>query len=291
MSLPRISLVTPSFNQASYLEQTIRSVLDQGYPNLQYGIVDGGSTDGSIAIIDKYRDHLDYAIIECDRGQSDAINKGLKRADGDVVGWLNSDDVLFPGALEHVGEHFANNRSTTWLTGCCTETTADGTPLRELRPSGDFSLSGALLRTQPFNIAQPATFWRRALTDEVGLLDTTLHYCMDFDLWCRFLASGCPPTLTEHTLATYRLHETSKTCAEPAGFHRTLIEIERKYLPLLNWQDQWRLRRLIGYQTRMIAVANGIDELRRQVARRPWWFASQQVRQALREGQSQRRAA
>src|SRR5437667_5688340 len=111
MSLPRISIVTPSYNQGKYLEQTIRSVLDQGYPNLEYIICDGGSTDISVEIVKKYSDRLAWWCSEKDRGQSDAINKGWRRATGDILAYLNSDDVLLPGAIERVVRAFQQTPS------------------------------------------------------------------------------------------------------------------------------------------------------------------------------------
>jgi glycosyltransferase involved in cell wall biosynthesis len=277
----RISIVTPSFNQAAFLERTIRSVLEQGYANLQYGVVDGGSTDGSIDIIERYRDRLDFVVIEPDRGQCDAINKGMRRVDGDVVAYLNSDDTLLPGALDIVGEHFARNAQCDWLIGRCPTIDGDDRAIGETRPIGDFTLAGALLRDEPFNVPQPAAFWRRLLMDEVGLFDETLHYCMDFEMWCRFLAAGRRPTLVERELATYRLHDASKTCSQQAGFHRALIEIERRYLPRLPRDAQRRLRRKIGYQTRMIVAHGEAGPVWPHVLRRPWWLGSRQVRGAL----------
>lgn len=281
MILPRITLVTPSFNQAPFLEQTIRSVIEQNYANLQYGVVDGGSTDGSIDVIACYRDSLDFVIIEPDRGQCDAINKGMRWADGDVVGYLNSDDTLLPGALHTVGEHFAKRPDEQWLIGMCRQIDEAGQRLSLLRPYGDFTLAGALLRQGGFNVPQPATFWRRSLMQQFGLFDQSLHYCMDFEMWCRFLAAGVQPSLIEQELATYRLHEASKTCSAPTGFHRALIRIEKRYAHHLPWRQRAQLRRLIGYQTRALAVASSTERPWRQVLRRPWWLASQQVVKAL----------
>ena len=119
MSLPSITIVTPNFNQASYLEQTIRSVLSQGYPNLQYGIVDGGSTDRSHQIIDRYRRYLDFAICEKNGGQSKAINKELRNAAGDILGWLNSDGTLCSAALRAMSEWYATPSFPASLAMCC----------------------------------------------------------------------------------------------------------------------------------------------------------------------------
>lgn len=282
MKLPRITIVTPSFNQAPFLEQTIVSVLDQHYPDLQFGIIDGGSTDGSIDILHRYRDRLSFTLIEPDQGQSDAINKGLARADGDIVGWLNSDDTLLPGALRTVGGHFARHHACDWLIGRCRQTDAEGRLVSILAPEGQFTLAGALLRPRGFSVPQPSTFWRRSLMNRAGLLDVRLHHCMDFELWCRFLALGVTPDLIDDALSTYRLHPSSKTCAQADRFIAALIDIEKQYAHHLPWRARWQLYRHIGYQTRALALRRG-GGLWRDILRRPWWLASQQVRAALRQ--------
>jgi glycosyltransferase involved in cell wall biosynthesis len=288
MKWPRISLVTPSLNQGRFLERTIASVLEQDYPNLQYGVVDGGSTDGSIEIIERHRDRLDFVVIEPDHGQSDAINKGLRRADGHILGWLNSDDTLLPDALLSVGRHFHDRPQSDWLVGGCCRIDDKGDVLGLMLPEGRFTLAGALLRREKFDIPQPATFWRRWLTDRVGLIDSTLDYCMDFDLWCRFLAVGVKPTVIGDVLATYRLHDESKSCSQPAGFLEALIQIEKRYARLLPLKQRVRLWRMIGYQRRACAIQSSEGRPWNHVWAKPWWLGSQQVRQAL---FSRRRAA
>jgi len=280
--LPRITIVTPSFNQAPFLEATIRSVLDQGYPNLQYGVIDGGSTDGSAAIIERYRDRLDFAVIEPDGGQAEAINKGLKRADGDIVGWLCSDDVLMTGSLHAVGGAAA--RGAAWIAGACRVLGPDGTPRHLVRPAGDFSLAGVLLRggDRPFELPQPSVFWAARLHRELGLLREDLHYCMDFEWWLRLLHAGHRPTLVDAELSGYRLHEQSKTVGAPEGFLREHVAVEGAYARSVGWRDRLRVQRRIGYLRRAVAVRTHRGSLWPMVACRPWWLASQQVREALR---------
>lgn len=283
-TLPRITIVTPSFNQAAFLEETIRSVLDQGYPNLQYGVVDGGSTDGSIEIIERYRDRLAFAIVERDRGQAEAINKGLRRADGDVVGWLCSDDLLLPGSLRAVGEAFAAAPQTNWLAGGCIMTDAGGTPTQTLKPRGDFTLSGLLLRSasRPFELPQPSVFWRRSLHDRLGLLREDLHYCMDFEWWLRLIRHGERPMLLDRPLAAYRLHEASKSCAQQAGFLREHLLVEPAYAAGLPLRERLAFHRRAGYCRRAVALAEPNTSPWRLVLRRPWWVLSGQVREAIR---------
>ncbi len=280
---PRISLVTPSYNQAAFLETTIRSVVEQGYDNLQWGVVDGGSTDGSLEILARYRRCFDFVIVERDGGQSQAINKGLRRVEGDIVAWLNSDDTLLPGALRRVSESMGEH---DWLIGAARNIDANGNTRADdpvQRAMGEFTLAGALLRRGRFNVPQPATFFSRRLLRRVGLLDESLHHCMDFDLWCRFLAAGVKPVIVNEELATYRFHETSKSVAQRERFIEALLRIEARYEPMLRWSDRLDLRRRMGYQRRALAVRRGdTGQLWRQVLRRPWWLASQQVRRALR---------
>ncbi len=282
--MPRISLVTPSFNQAEFLERTLRSVHEQDYPNLQHIVVDGGSTDGSIEIIERYRHCIDIVIIEPDNGQSNAINKGFSHADGDVLGWLNSDDTLLSGALQCIGSFFRDHPKEAWMTGACRAIDANDQRLNDMYPSGDFTLPGTLIRDVPFNILQPATFWRRSLSDEHGLLDESLGYCMDFELWCRFLASGTSLHVVDHVLATYRFHDASKSCGSPLRFREALIEIEKQYISQLSRADQRRLRKRMGYQTRSLAIDQAQGRPWLALLRRPWWLASQQVRAALWRG-------
>lgn len=286
IGLPRITIITPSYNQAPFLEETIQSVLSQGYPNLRYGIVDGGSTDGSAEIIERYRDRLDFAVIEKDNGQTHAINKGLKRADGDVVGWLCSDDTLLPGALLSIGQHFMLRPGDDWLAGACRVIDAGGKLTDTIRPSGTFTLPGVLLRSdeRPFNLPQPGVFWRRSLHDELGLLDESLHYCMDFEFWLRLIESGRRPTLIDTELSTYRLHDSSKSCAMPMGFTREHVRVESRYARSLPLMQRVRVMRRMGYMHRAGVLASADARPWGAVVRRPWWLLSHQVRQSLRQG-------
>ncbi len=284
--LPRITIITPSFNQADYLEETIKSVLEQGYPNLQYGVIDGGSTDGSAEIIERYRDRLDFSVIERDDGQTEAINKGLTRADGEIVGWLCSDDTLLPGALEKIGGHFAMHPKDDWIAGGCRVIDPVGVVTDTVNPCGDFTLPGVLLRGEgrSFNLPQPGVFWRRSLHDLLGLLDESLHYCMDFEFWLRLIETGRRPTLLDTVLATYRLHESSKSCAAPIGFTREHIRVEGGYARSLPLPQKLKVRGRLGYMHRACVIHEAQGRLWPEVMRRPWWLLSQQIRQAVMQG-------
>lgn len=211
----KISIVTPSYNQAQFIERTIQSVLAQkGDFDLEYIIIDGGSTDGSVDIIKKYaeKDRRIQWISEPDRGQSNAINKGLRSATGDIVAYLNSDDLYFPGALQHVMEAFAD-RHVQWATGQCIIINEYD---QEIHP-WITRYKNFWLRHYRFctllilnYISQPATFWRRSLFAEVGYLNEKEHLTMDYELWCRF-GQRYPVRTVRQYLSGFRHHTTSKS--------------------------------------------------------------------------------
>jgi glycosyltransferase involved in cell wall biosynthesis len=211
----KISIVTPSFNGRRYLEQTSRSILTQrGDFGLEWVVVDGGSTDGTVEWLHSLDgDRRVRWLSEIDRGQSHAINKGLSMAGGDVVAWLNTDDLYTPGALAAVAEQFARNPAAQWLVGRYEIIDAQG---RVIRPSVA-RYKERYLRRYRYRallrenfISQPAVFWRRAFGQKVGPLDESLHYTMDYDLWLR-MGREDDPLFLDRVLAQFRLHETSKT--------------------------------------------------------------------------------
>lgn len=218
LALPRISIVTPSLNQGRYLETTIRSVLDQNYPNLEYIIMDGGSTDESVEIIKKYADRLTFWKSERDRGQNHAITEGFKHGTGEILGYLNSDDVYFPWTLGVVAQIFSQVPQVRWLTTQTTMTVdAEGDPLTVNYAMQQTRLrfySGMTLGNffgESGWIQQEGTFWRRELWEKAGSrMDETLERVGDFELWARMYQHG-ELTSTRVPLAAYRQHDANKT--------------------------------------------------------------------------------
>jgi len=278
---PKISIVTPSYNQADFLEETLRSVLEQGYPAIQYGVVDGGSDDGSVDIIERFRDRLDFAIIEPDDGQADAINKGFARCDGEILAYLNSDDTLLPGALNRVTTWFDEHPECDAVVGVCVGIDEQGRRLETMTPSPPQSLLAALTRAERVSMPQPAIFWRRRPWLEAGAFRTDLHYCFDFELWLRFLAIGVRFDSLDAEIATYRFHGQSKTCSTPERFHEEHDRVERAMLRQLRLADRYHAWRAIDYRLRLRALRRAPGSLWPAVARRPWWLASRDVRGAL----------
>lgn len=210
MTLPLISVVTPSYNQARFLEDTLRSVVSQNYPRTEHIVIDGGSTDGSVELIRRYAPHLHYWVSEKDRGQSHALNKGLALAHGDVLTWLNSDDTYLPDALATVGDLFARHPEVDLVYGDFVYTDVDGHPLRRRHVFATMTYETLLYHDY---LGQPAVFFRRSLFDKVGPVDESLHYCMDWDLFLR-MWRVCRPLHVPVVLATYRLDQSAKSNAE-----------------------------------------------------------------------------
>jgi glycosyltransferase involved in cell wall biosynthesis len=235
---PRISIVTPSYNQGRFIEETIRSVLLQGYPNLEYIIIDGGSTDASLEIIKAYAPWLAYWVSEPDKGQSHAINKGMIRASGDILGWLNSDDTYEAGVLREVAESFSMHPEADVISGRCKIWFGDRRdrlmPESPLRTFEDFLRVGSNW-CQERLIIQPEAFFRsRAIRRTRGLRED-LYYSMDACLWMDMVKAGCNFQSVDRHWATQRVHEHQKTAALSLAFTE-LVEVAWEHL-LENWSD------------------------------------------------------
>jgi glycosyltransferase involved in cell wall biosynthesis len=206
----RVSIVTPSFNQARFLERTIQSVLNQTYDDIEYIIIDGASTDGSQEIIKRYEDRLADWVSEKDKGQTDAINKGFARASGEVMAWLNSDDTLEPQAVEQAVAALQENPTVGMVYGHGFFINAKDEKIGEF-PSAQTDYRR--LRRGYVHICQQAAFWRSELWGKVGPLDDSIYFAMDYDLWLR-LAKQAPILFINEHWANFRLHGDAKTIAE-----------------------------------------------------------------------------
>jgi glycosyltransferase involved in cell wall biosynthesis len=227
MNSPRITIITPSYNQGQFIEETICSVLEQGYPNLEYIIIDGGSTDSSVEIIKKYEKHLTYWVSEKDKGQSDAINKGLIRMSGDIVNWLNSDDYYMPGALWHVAEVFSSRKFTAYcgrsrIFGYQQERESEGTNV--YRESKAKTIGWA-------RIDQPETFFSGEAVKAMKPLNGQLHYNMDKDWWVRYLCTFGIDGIykDDKVLVNFRLHGNSKTVSLAENFQKETNNLYYSY--------------------------------------------------------------
>ena len=210
MSQPKVSIITPSYNQGHFLEETIQSVLNQDYPNIEYIIIDGGSSDNSPEIIQRFADRLAYWQSKPDKGQTDAINQGFARASGDVLAWLNSDDILLPGAVSAAVKKLQENPDVGMVYGDCWLINGEGKRIGKF-PAAQTDI--AKLRRGYVHIPQQASFWRASLWHEVGPLDDSFYFAMDYDLWTR-LASKAPLLYIQEPWAAFRLHGDAKSIAE-----------------------------------------------------------------------------
>ena len=221
-----ISVVTPSYNQAKYLEETLRSVISQRDQLHEYFVFDGGSTDGSAELIRRYAYGIDYWQSEKDKGQSDAIAKGFRRATGDVLGWLNSDDVLLPGALGHVRRAFDEHPEWDVVTGYHAAIDGDSRIMALHRTGRE---TRTKLRWGIIRVCQQTCFFRRRLYEKVGGLDLSLHCVMDHELWFRMFDAGATWGHVPHYLAGYRWHSESKGMSWDARYAAERAQMALKY--------------------------------------------------------------
>ena len=271
---PLVSIITPSFNQARYIEATIRSVLSQDYPNIEYIIVDGGSTDETVAIIQKYTLESDsllsvqkqasaiqsrsiaWWVSEKDKGQTDAINKGFARAKGQILAWLNSDDTYEPGAISAAVKYLQEHPEVGMVYGDCNYINEDG---RVIGKFGSAQTDYRLLRQGYAHIPQQTMFFRADLWKQVGPLDPSFYFAMDYDLWTR-LAARSTLKYVPQLWANFRLHTSGKTIAaddrcwpemirvhyrDGGSFFAVIVAkyyIRKLIAPLWNW----RRRRLLN---------------------------------------------
>ncbi|OGU20188.1 MAG: glycosyl transferase [Hydrogenophilales bacterium RIFOXYD1_FULL_62_11] len=245
---PRISVITPSFNQAQFLERTMCSVLDQGYPNLEYIVIDGGSTDGSVEIIQKYADRLAYWVSESDRGQAHAINKGLERATGDWVGWQNSDDIFYPDAFMQVVQAAIRYPQAELIIGDMNLIDELDKVIRELiyvRPTYESLLAEGMV------LSNQAAFWRRSLHARIGWLNESLHYGFDYEWFLRVLRETEHAVHVQECLGALRYHDATKTSRS-----QTLFDEEYRGILAGRGQPGWK-KNLYRARRMLLTLADG----------------------------------
>jgi glycosyltransferase involved in cell wall biosynthesis len=259
---PLVSVVTPSFNQGRFLRHTVESVLGQTYPHIEYVVIDGGSTDHSVEILKSYTDRLAW-VSEPDRGQAHALNKGFARTRGDIRCYLNSDDVLAPGAVEKVVAYFLANLDWDLLYGRARYIDAEG------RVVGAY-------RTAPYTfrrlaedncLCQPAVSWRSRLAERVGPFDEGLHCCMDYDYWLRAARAGLRLEYVEDLLACSRLHPEAKTSICRLRMYEESIAVCARhagYVPrghLVGWRREKRRQRGRGSPDQLSLAVGGLARI------------------------------
>ena len=251
--LPLVSIVTPSFNQAPYLEETIRSVLEQDYPRIEYMIVDGGSTDGSVGIIEKYADKLAWWVSEVDRGQTDAINKGFGRANGQILAWINSDDTYQLGAVSAAVKYLQEHPEVGMVYADCNFIDEGGHVIGKF---GAAQTDYKRLRQGYVHIPQQTMFFRAELWYALGPLDPSFYFAMDYDLWVRIASRSQIKYLPGQTWANFRIHSSGKTIVaddrcwpemlrvhyrDGGSFFSVIVAkyyIRKLIAPLWNWRRQ-----------------------------------------------------
>jgi len=227
LSWPKISVVTPSYNQGQFIEETIRSVLLQGYPNLEFIIIDGGSNDGSVDIIKKYDPWLAYWVSEQDRGQSHAVNKGIRHATGEILLWLNSDDICLPGAFNLVTQAFQSDTDRKLVIGQARIIDQDSKIIGDL--CSNFTSWEEIVTNPGNSVRQISTFFSKNLFDQFGLINESLHIAMDTELLVRFIQHHDPIILNEFVTA-YRSHFLAKTSSQLLRGYEETDRVRSKYL-------------------------------------------------------------
>lgn len=224
---PLVTIVTPSFNQSKFIEETIISVLNQSYRNIQYIIIDGCSTDTTLEIVNKFKDKIDIIISENDKGQADAINKGFKLAKGELVGWLNSDDILYPDCIaEIVNLYNKNNKAAIYYNSYNDLIDDEGKLIKTYQRI--IPNKKHLLKIN-YDVVQPGSFYNRLLLERIDYLDINNFYCMDLDLWLNLLDLGAIEYTSDRSHAAFRIHSGSKTDTGKEKFLKNIHKVLKKH--------------------------------------------------------------
>lgn len=245
----KISIITPSFNQGEYIAKTIDSVLSQNYPNLEYYVVDGGSTDNTVEILKSYGDRIKW-VSQIDTGQTNAINWGLKKISGDIISYLNSDDLLLPNSLQVISDTFDSNKCE-WLIGDYQIIDSQGRRVKKHAIVEKYKhlllahFSRNLLLTVNNFLPQPSTFWSKKAFKKIGLFDESLHYTMDYDYWLR-LSKEFKPLIVQREFSQFRLHSQSKSVSGRVKMFEEELRVMEKHRPNLFQRHTHRLHSFVS---------------------------------------------
>lgn len=233
-TLPKITIVTPSFNQASFIKETIESVLNQDYPNFEYFVVDGGSTDGSVDIIREYEDRITWWISEKDDGQSDAINKGFRRSTGELCAWVNSDDVLLPNCLREIAEFYLANNQPDIINSNCIYINAESKIIGvSIVPKQTYFFAKRCV----WFMTQPAVFYKTSVIRQNNYLNVDFHLAMDVDMWIKLMKMNCRFEHIPKFLGAFRRQENSKT----SQVIKTQSVLEHPEIAIILQKSSWNI--------------------------------------------------
>ena len=233
-TLPKITIVTPSFNQASFIKETIESVLNQDYPNFEYFVVDGGSTDGSVDIIREYEDRITWWISEKDDGQSDAINKGFRRSTGELCAWVNSDDVLLPNCLREIAEFYLANNQPDIINSNCIYINAESKIIGvSIVPKQTYFFAKRCV----WFLTQPAVFYKTSVIRQNNYLNVDFHLAMDVDMWIKLMKMNCRFEHIPKFLGAFRRQENSKT----SQVIKTQSVLEHPEIAIILQKSSWNI--------------------------------------------------
>lgn len=262
----KFSIVTPSYNQGRFIERTLQSVAFQKTSSIEieHVVFDGGSTDTTVDVLKRYSDQVRW-VSEKDKGQTDAVNKGIIATDGDIIGWLNSDDIYYPGTLSRVAAYFANHPDMDVVYGMADHIDLEDKPF-ESYPTEPWNFDRLL---ETCFICQPALFFRRRVVDHHGLLDMSLHYCMDYEYWLRLGKAGVKFGYIEEKLAGSRLYADNKTLGSRVRVHAEINDMFRKTLGYVS--DRWLLN-----------FAHVVVEEELERSRYPRWFLLKLIHASVR---------
>ena len=242
----KVTIVTPSYNQGEFIERTLQSVANQSGAEIEHVVFDGGSSDNTVEILKRFSPPVKW-VSEKDKGQADAVNKGIRATDGEIIGWLNSDDIFYPGAIKRMAEYFAQHPEVDAVYGMADHIDVNDRPFAQY-PTEPWNFER--LKATCF-ICQPALFFRRCIVERYGLLDESLQYCMDYEYWLRLGKSGVEFAYLQEKIAGSRLYPENKTLGAIVKVHREINSMQRKTLG--NVHDHW----LYGYAQILVNQRKG----------------------------------